>query len=257
MTEYRSELPVVPNSLPALALLGLSDPPQGEWVRLRGLQYAHLAKVTLGRLLSHAIAALFTVQQFAGKVPPVVLGCWLLMLAGALYFSARADMALADADRRPITRGEFWRQFVGCLLTAGSWAIPILFFVPYGAPDDHLVLWSVISMLVAGAALWLSPAPLGTMTFTLTLSNAGRSAATGVSVSDLLPAGYTFVSAAPSQGSYNAGTGAWTATTRRSPAAAERTSTAPPCRPSTTTRAYASSASTTRARAARGASPPT
>ena len=166
MTEYRSELPVVPHSLPALALLGLSDPPQGDWARLRGLQYAHLAKVTLGRLLSHAIAAVFAVQQFAGKVPFLLLACWLVMLAGALYFSARADLALADADRRPIARGEFWRQFIGSLLTAGVWTIPILFFVRYGAPDDHLILWTVISMLVAGAALWLSPAPLGTMAFT-------------------------------------------------------------------------------------------
>jgi uncharacterized repeat protein (TIGR01451 family) len=47
-------------------------------------------------------------------------------------------------------------------------------------------------------------------TWTVTLSNAGPSAATNVAVQDTLPAGVTFVSAAASQGSYNSGTGVWT-----------------------------------------------
>ena len=45
------------------------------------------------------------------------------------------------------------------------------------------------------------------ITFTVTLTNQGPDAATGVQVTDLLPAGLSFVSANPSQGSYNSGTG--------------------------------------------------
>jgi uncharacterized repeat protein (TIGR01451 family) len=48
-----------------------------------------------------------------------------------------------------------------------------------------------------------------TITYTVTLSDTGPDAATGVAVTDLLPAGLTFVSATPSQGSYTAGTGLW------------------------------------------------
>ena len=48
------------------------------------------------------------------------------------------------------------------------------------------------------------------ITFTVTLTNTGPDAATGVQVTDLLPAGLTFVSANPSQGTYNSGTGVWT-----------------------------------------------
>src|SRR5262249_22384237 len=49
-----------------------------------------------------------------------------------------------------------------------------------------------------------------TITYTVTLSNSGPDAATDVQVTDHLPAGLSFVSATPSQGTYNPGLGRWT-----------------------------------------------
>ena len=52
--------------------------------------------------------------------------------------------------------------------------------------------------------------PVGTaVTFTVTVTNRGPSAASGVAITDLLPAGLAFVSATPGQGSYTADTGVW------------------------------------------------
>src|SRR5262245_15703794 len=48
------------------------------------------------------------------------------------------------------------------------------------------------------------------ITFTVTLSDQGPDAATGVQVTDLLPAGVSFLSATPSQGSYDSTSGVWT-----------------------------------------------
>jgi uncharacterized repeat protein (TIGR01451 family) len=62
--------------------------------------------------------------------------------------------------------------------------------------------------------------------FTITVSNAGPQAATGVQVTDLLPAGLTFVSSTPSQGSYVSGTGIWTVGTINNAANATLTITA-------------------------------
>jgi uncharacterized repeat protein (TIGR01451 family) len=49
-----------------------------------------------------------------------------------------------------------------------------------------------------------------TVIFTLSAKNAGPSSATGVQLTDLLPASLTFVTASASQGSYVAATGLWT-----------------------------------------------
>jgi uncharacterized repeat protein (TIGR01451 family)/fimbrial isopeptide formation D2 family protein len=49
-----------------------------------------------------------------------------------------------------------------------------------------------------------------TIEFTITVTNLGPDLATGVVVTDVLPAGLTFVSATASQGSYAEGTGLWT-----------------------------------------------
>jgi uncharacterized repeat protein (TIGR01451 family) len=48
-----------------------------------------------------------------------------------------------------------------------------------------------------------------TITYTVTLSNKGKDTAAGVTILDQLPTGLQFVSAIPSQGAYDAGTGIW------------------------------------------------
>jgi uncharacterized repeat protein (TIGR01451 family) len=55
-----------------------------------------------------------------------------------------------------------------------------------------------------------TPNPNQNVTFTVTVTNNGPVAASGVQVTDVLPAGLTFVSATPSVGTFNNGTGLWT-----------------------------------------------
>jgi uncharacterized repeat protein (TIGR01451 family) len=47
------------------------------------------------------------------------------------------------------------------------------------------------------------------VTFKLTLNNSGPANATGVKIQDLLPSGFSFVSATPSFGTYDSKTGIW------------------------------------------------
>jgi uncharacterized repeat protein (TIGR01451 family) len=54
-----------------------------------------------------------------------------------------------------------------------------------------------------------APLENGTVVFTVTVTNAGPEAAGGVEVTDVLPAGVTYVSDAATRGSYTPGTGTW------------------------------------------------
>ena len=82
-----------------------------------------------------------------------------------------------------------------------------------GAGDDAVAVFSVshvadlaVSKSVDGA----SPEEGETVTFTVTVTNKGPDAATGVVVNDVIPSELTLQSATPSDGAYSAGTGNWT-----------------------------------------------
>ncbi len=89
------------------------------------------------------------------------------------------------------------------VLTATGAATP-----PVARTDILQVTDTGTDIRVTKSASTLSPVTGQTITFTLTASNLGQINATGVRVTDLLPAGLTFVSSAGS-GSYNNASGLW------------------------------------------------
>lgn len=165
MTQDRSDLPQLPRKLPPLALWGFVNPAEGNWQRLRGLQYSHLAKITRGRLAANAVAAMLVLNLFAGDVSYIVLGVWVAALAGALYHSARIDCDLRDADHRKMGRTEWRRQATALSMVAALWVVPMAFFPTQTPMITHLAMWAALSMMAAGTALWLAPVPIATLIF--------------------------------------------------------------------------------------------
>ena len=166
MSETKANLPALPSSLPALAVLGVSEPTGGDWSRLRGLQYSHLAQKVRLRVGAHLAAALLFIWAAWPAVKFGYIAVWLGLLVMSLVNLARVDTMLGDADRRRMTRDEFHRQTVGAGVLALCWAIPNV-FVASGPPTLQLTYWSIIATLIAGSALVLSSAPLGTIVFAL------------------------------------------------------------------------------------------
>jgi hypothetical protein len=98
-------LVALPQDLSVKALLGLADPDAVDWSRLRGIQYAGLAKASSKRILAHLIAAVATLGIFSSTVHPAFLGSWLALLSATLWYGARYEKFLIDADRRRMSRG--------------------------------------------------------------------------------------------------------------------------------------------------------
>jgi uncharacterized repeat protein (TIGR01451 family) len=97
---------------------------------------------------------------------------------------------------------------------AGTWQLTASDHA--GLSTGKLGQWCLIPAPQADLALSkrvnrANPAENEVITYTVSLSNNGPDEATNVVISDSLPVSLTFVSADPSQGTYNAGTGLWKA----------------------------------------------
>src|SRR5207249_4227724 len=92
--------------------------------------------------------------------------------------------------------------------------------------SDLTTVTSQADIAVAKIASSGSAAVGSNVDFTITVTNAGPSNATGVQITDQLPAGLTFVSATPSVGTYNSATGVWNIGALASAASATLTLTA-------------------------------
>ncbi|MCL4298874.1 MAG: DUF11 domain-containing protein [Anaerolineae bacterium] len=95
---------------------------------------------------------------------------------------------------------------------AGTWQLTVSDHA--GLSTGSLGQWCLIPAPQADLALnkqvnHANPAENEVITYTVRLSNNGPDEATSVVISDTLPVSLTFVSADPSQGTYNEGTGFW------------------------------------------------
>ncbi len=155
----------LPRDLPVLAVLGLMVPGDGDWARLRGMQYASLSRVTLLRGATHVVAALAVGLMFLRVINMFAIAAWFAALIGTLWYSASVDASLGDADRRGLRPSEVRRQHVVSIILALIWVVPIAAFCPFVDPMIRLKLWTVLAMLMTASAIALPAVPMGTLLF--------------------------------------------------------------------------------------------
>jgi len=151
----------LPEDLSVRAVLGLTDPNNGDWARLRGLQYSGLARVSRRRILAHIVAAIATILIFAQTINVFVLAGWFVALAGTLYYGAKFDNSLGDADRRRMSRAEMNQHTLSSVINALIWIVPISFFAFHSGQLARVELWAVLAMLMAVSAVVPPAGPLG------------------------------------------------------------------------------------------------
>lgn len=163
----------LPRKLPALAVLGLVDPAEGDWGRLRGLQYASLARLAPARMIANALAALLVVQALSGAVHVMLLVGWVALVVATLVYGVRFDRSLEDADRRRMSRAETHQQTVSTVALALVWIVPIAGFGPFASETQRLTVWAIMALLMAGSSVAFAAVPLGTVLFCAILGIAG------------------------------------------------------------------------------------
>ena len=147
------------------AVLGLSDKGDVDWARLRGLQYSALAKLAFYQVFSHALLAVFTAQIFIPSVGFLGVAAWMALLAVVQVRGYKIDRALADTERRRITRAEFKQQTGTAMMSAAVWAGAIVVFPFFGTPGDLMAMLMIVAVMVVGSVFFYTAAPVGILCF--------------------------------------------------------------------------------------------
>ncbi|EHJ62552.1 diguanylate cyclase/phosphodiesterase with PAS/PAC sensor(s) [Novosphingobium pentaromativorans US6-1] len=147
-------------------MLGLSDPDDGDWSRLRGIQYSCLGHSTFARVTTQISAMLATAALVFGQVPMAAVAVWIAVACGTLWRGVRIDRTLIDADKRRISRDEVHAQMISSILNGLAWSVPIGGLGFFVDAQTQVKLWIVLAMLMTASAVLLPAVPLGTLLFT-------------------------------------------------------------------------------------------
>ena len=167
MSDKHSGLPSLPLRLTALQVLGLRDPDEGDWSRLRTLQYCELHRVSLIRVAAHGVCALMAFMLYFGHVATWELCLWLGGVVVAVLNVGRLDRGFADVERRGVLRADFNRHALAVGFCALPWVVALLFFTPLATPAEHYALWALSAMMIAGSAASMTSTPVSTVVFDL------------------------------------------------------------------------------------------
>jgi len=171
----------IPTELSILAVLGMSDNKDAEYLRIRGLQYASLSQGTYARIAVQGLAGIAAAALLLGTIPTAAIIAWLIVLGFSLHYLARIDRSLIDADRRRMSSEEVHKQSVSAIVNAMVWVLPIAIGQMFGNITVQLKLWTVLAMLMTATAILLPAVPLAVMLLALVIG--------GAAVTQLLYAG--------------------------------------------------------------------
>jgi diguanylate cyclase (GGDEF)-like protein/PAS domain S-box-containing protein len=166
--------PALPSRLPWLAVLGLADPAEGDWSRLRSLQFAGLARLTVARLSAHALGAVLMARVLRASAGLTIALGWLALLVMAVIGTWVLDRRLRplDQNRASLLR-EVRLQAMGTAALALVWAAPIVVCYHWLGARENAVIWAIMAMMMAGMGFAFAAVPLGAQVFCAILGLAG------------------------------------------------------------------------------------
>ena len=166
------EAATLPRELPLKALLGIADLQDGNWARLRGIQYASLGRIVPSKVGIHIAAVLSAANLMISSVKLPLIAGWALFVGLALFNLAKRERRLGDADRRESSRREITNHTLSASLLAVAWALPSLLMLRSGTPIERLELWVVQAMVLVASAAIAPAVPMATIVSCLIIGSA-------------------------------------------------------------------------------------
>ncbi len=153
-----------------LDILGLKESADLEWGEVRGAQISAIRQFALVRLFAAVLAASAIYCSLAHR--PLSVAIWfgaLVLTSGAL---ALPQLRQREFPRLSATRGELHTETWGLIALALAWAVLPILVDTTAKPYEVLVIWAVLTALMAGVTFGLSTAPLGAASFLIIIGSA-------------------------------------------------------------------------------------
>ncbi|MEZ5710724.1 MAG: EAL domain-containing protein [Blastomonas sp.] len=169
----QSTIPISsPGDLSLRAILGLRDDSDQDWDRIRAIQLRGLSRYRVVRTAANLVLGLMVVQIFSETVPNWALALWSVALFGVTVF----PIYLVQTGRVPqlshVSVQQCQKLASATILSGAIWALPMVFFVPYGSVADLAAMWTILAALVIASVVLLNALPLGTILFNLVVMGA-------------------------------------------------------------------------------------
>jgi diguanylate cyclase (GGDEF)-like protein/PAS domain S-box-containing protein len=153
-------------------VLGLKEHAGSDWGRVRGAQIDVVHKLAPVRLVICLLGVIAVMLSMIGSAPTLVLYSWALgcgtLVALAGYPKLRhRGMVIQTATRAELQGESIWASLMGI-----AWGSAFVLFAPHASPIQLLLLWALMTALMAAAAFALSAVPLATSCFLLIVGGA-------------------------------------------------------------------------------------
>ena len=146
-------------------VLGLKEPAASDWGRVRGAQLNVVHRMAPVRALVSLVGIALVSIAMMTHVNTLHLYAWaigcgiLVALAGYPKLRSRGFVV------QTATRGELQGETIWSVLMGIGWGSGFILFAPHATPTQMLVLWALMTALMAGSAFAFSAVPLATAIF--------------------------------------------------------------------------------------------
>ncbi len=139
---------------------------------MRGAQLQVVHSLVIVRMTVSLLAIATVVATMLSRVAPVYLYGWAAICTMLVLISAYPKLRHLSFTIQTATRAELQLETIWSTAMGLAWGAAFVLFAPHAAPPQQLLLWALMTALMAGSSFALSAIPLATCAFLLTVGGA-------------------------------------------------------------------------------------
>ncbi|MFO6430145.1 putative bifunctional diguanylate cyclase/phosphodiesterase [Erythrobacter sp. W302b] len=151
--------------MPISDILGLSSNPAFDPTRLRGDEYAELAKASRNRMLANALVVAFVASIFAPLIGLLIVTPWAALLAFILYRSRQTDLLLVDPTYRAGPAALAQTQNVNAIASALCWVAALIAFPLLADGAQATAMLLIVMVMMVSSTFVFSTSPLSVLIY--------------------------------------------------------------------------------------------